>query len=178
MSFTNKDWNKTPSFNGLLSGLGSLQFLLRKKLAYEQIPEKLQFITYVITTIMQTPCCKPLAYSKTTCVPDRTMSSHACSKATFQYQNMISSAIARFYLLRYHVIWLNEICQILIHITYWLWRNIFRIIAQVHRLSALHCQVTRYSQRVSGYLTRYSVWANEIAFDKKSANQIVSFNSC
>ena len=30
------------------------------------------------------------------------------------------------------------------------------IIAQVYRLSAVHCQVTRYSQRVPGYLTRYS----------------------
>ena len=39
--------------------------------------------------------------------------------------------------------------------------------AQVYRLSAVHYQVTRYSQRVSGYLTRYSVKANEISFDKK-----------
>ena len=30
------------------------------------------------------------------------------------------------------------------------------IIAQVYRLSAVHCQVTRYSQTVPGYLTRYS----------------------
>ena len=30
------------------------------------------------------------------------------------------------------------------------------IIAQVYRLSAVHCQVTRYSQRVPGYLIRYS----------------------
>ena len=41
------------------------------------------------------------------------------------------------------------------------------IIAQVYRLSAVHCQMTRYSQRVPGYLTRYSVSANEISFDKK-----------
>ena len=43
----------------------------------------------------------------------------------------------------------------------------FSIIAQVYRLSAVHCQMTRYSQRVPGYLTRYSVSANEISFDKK-----------
>ena len=30
------------------------------------------------------------------------------------------------------------------------------IMAQVYRLSAVHCQMTRYSQRVPGYLTRYS----------------------
>ena len=41
------------------------------------------------------------------------------------------------------------------------------IIAQVYRLSAVHCQMTRYSQRVPGYLTRYSVSANEISFDQK-----------
>ena len=41
------------------------------------------------------------------------------------------------------------------------------IIAQVYRLSAVHCQMTQYSQRVPGYLTRYSVSANEISFDKK-----------
>ena len=41
------------------------------------------------------------------------------------------------------------------------------IIAQVYRLSAVHRQMTRYSQRVPGYLTRYSVSANEISFDKK-----------
>ena len=41
------------------------------------------------------------------------------------------------------------------------------IIAQVYRLSAVHCQMTRYSQGVPGYLTRYSVSANEISFDKK-----------
>ena len=41
------------------------------------------------------------------------------------------------------------------------------IIAQVYRLSAVHCQMTRHSQRVPGYLTRYSVSANEISFDKK-----------
>ena len=40
-------------------------------------------------------------------------------------------------------------------------------IAQVYRLSAVHCQMTRYSQRVPGYLTRYSVSANEISFDNK-----------
>ena len=34
------------------------------------------------------------------------------------------------------------------------------IIAQVYRLSAVHCQMTR-------YLTRCSVSANEISFDKK-----------
>ena len=41
------------------------------------------------------------------------------------------------------------------------------IIAQVYRLSAVHCQMTRYSQRVPGYLTRYSVSANETSFDNK-----------
>ena len=41
------------------------------------------------------------------------------------------------------------------------------IIAQVYRLSAVHCQMTQYSQRVPGYLTRYSVSANEISFDNK-----------
>ena len=40
-------------------------------------------------------------------------------------------------------------------------------IAQVYRLSAVHCQVTRYSPRVPGYLTRYSVSANQISFDKR-----------
>ena len=53
----------------------------------------------------------------------------------------------------------------------------FTIIAHVYRLSAVHCQMTRYSQRVPGHLTWYSVSANEISFDKKSANQIVSFKS-
>ena len=43
----------------------------------------------------------------------------------------------------------------------------YDIIAQVYRLSAVHCQMTRYSQGVPGYLTRYSVSANEISFDKK-----------
>ena len=33
--------------------------------------------------------------------------------------------------------------------------------------TAVHCQMTRYSQRVPGYLTRYSVSSNEISFDKK-----------
>ena len=41
------------------------------------------------------------------------------------------------------------------------------IIAQVYRLSAVHCQMIRCSQRVPGYLTRYSVSANETSFDKK-----------
>ena len=45
--------------------------------------------------------------------------------------------------------------------------HLLDIIAQVYRLSAVHCQMTRYSQRVPGYLTRYSVSANEISFDKK-----------
>ena len=35
--------------------------------------------------------------------------------------------------------------------------TMYVIIAQVYRLSAVHCQMTRYSQRVPGYLTRYSV---------------------
>ena len=52
------------------------------------------------------------------------------------------------------------------------------IIVQVYRLSVVHCQVTRYSHRVPGYLTWYSVSANEVSFDKKTANQIVSFKSC
>ena len=38
----------------------------------------------------------------------------------------------------------------------------------MYRLTAVHCQMTRYSQRVLGYLTRYSVSANEISFDKKN----------
>ena len=46
-------------------------------------------------------------------------------------------------------------------------KHMYHIIAQVYRLSAVHCQVTRYSQRVPGYLTRYSVSAKEISFDKK-----------
>ena len=40
-------------------------------------------------------------------------------------------------------------------------------IAQVYILSAVHCQVTWYSLRVTGYLTRYSVSANEISFGQK-----------
>ena len=47
------------------------------------------------------------------------------------------------------------------------------IIAQVYILSAVHCQVTRYSQRVLGYLTRYSVSANEISFDKNIQSECV-----
>ena len=54
-----------------------------------------------------------------------------------------------------HQVWLFQVSQLL------------AIIAQVYRLSAVHCQMTRYSQRVPGYLTRYSVSANEISFDKK-----------
>ena len=50
----------------------------------------------------------------------------------------------------------------------WYKKTWFCIIAQVYRLSAVHCQMTRYSQRVPGYLTRYSVSANEISFDKKN----------
>ena len=42
------------------------------------------------------------------------------------------------------------------------------VIAQVYSFLAVHCQMTRYSQRVPGYLTRYSVSANEISFDKKN----------
>ena len=45
--------------------------------------------------------------------------------------------------------------------------ELYRIIAQVYKLPAVHCQMTRYSQRVPGYLTRYSVSANEISFDNK-----------
>ena len=46
--------------------------------------------------------------------------------------------------------------------------NVFLyIIAQVYRLSAVHFQMTRHSQRVPGYLTGYSVSANEISLDKK-----------
>ena len=48
-----------------------------------------------------------------------------------------------------------------------IWDLLSVFIAQVYRLSAVHCQMTRYSQRVPGYLTRYSVSANEISFDKK-----------
>ena len=46
--------------------------------------------------------------------------------------------------------------------------TIHDIIAQVYRLSAVHCQVTRYSQGVLGYITRYSVFVNEISVDKNS----------
>ena len=49
---------------------------------------------------------------------------------------------------------------------------------QVYRLSAVNCQVTWYSQRVPGYVTRYSCVSNEFSVDKKSAIQIVSLNSC
>ena len=45
--------------------------------------------------------------------------------------------------------------------------TISSILAQVYRLSAVHWQMTRYSQRVPGYLIWYSVSANEISFDKK-----------
>ena len=50
-------------------------------------------------------------------------------------------------------------------------------------ISTMHGQtflipLTRYSHRVPGYLTRYSVSGNEISFDKKIADQIVSFNWC
>ena len=45
--------------------------------------------------------------------------------------------------------------------------DLLGIIAQVYRLLAVHCQMTRYSQRVPGYLTPYSVSANEISSDKK-----------
>ena len=41
------------------------------------------------------------------------------------------------------------------------------IIAQVYRLSIVHCQMTRYYQRVPGYLARLSVSSDEISFDKK-----------
>ena len=37
----------------------------------------------------------------------------------------------------------------------------------MYRSSAVQCQVIRYSQRVPGYLTRYSVPANEISHDRK-----------
>ena len=52
--------------------------------------------------------------------------------------------------------------------TEWLCGRVLNVfIAQVYKLSTVHCQMTRYSQRVPGYLTRYSVSANEISFDKK-----------
>ena len=38
--------------------------------------------------------------------------------------------------------------------------GLYNIIAQVYRLSAVNCQITRHSQRITGYLTRYS--PNEI----------------
>ena len=59
------------------------------------------------------------------------------------------------------------------------WQPILNLydIAQVYRLSAVHCQMTQYSQMVPGYLIRYSVSANQISFDTKTANQIVSFKS-
>ena len=34
-------------------------------------------------------------------------------------------------------------------------------------MSSVHCQMTWYSHRVPGYLTQYSVSANETSFDKK-----------
>ena len=47
------------------------------------------------------------------------------------------------------------------------------IIAQVYRLSAAHCRVTQYSQRVSVYVTWYSESKNEMYFEKKNlANQM------
>ena len=45
------------------------------------------------------------------------------------------------------------------------------IIAQVYRLSAVHCQMTRCSQRVPGYLTQYSVSANVISLLTKKISQ-------
>ena len=51
------------------------------------------------------------------------------------------------------------------------------IIAQVYRLSAVHCELTRYSQRVPGYLTRYFVSANEITFDKKISQSDYKYSS-
>ena len=54
---------------------------------------------------------------------------------------------------------------------------IILIIAQVYRLSAVHCQMTRYSQRVPGYLTRYSVSANETSFDKKNQQIILCLSN-
>ena len=49
------------------------------------------------------------------------------------------------------------------------------IIAQVDRLSAVHCQVNRYSQSVPGCLTRYSVSANEISFNKNISQSYCVF---
>ena len=49
----------------------------------------------------------------------------------------------------------------------------FAFIAQVYRLSAVHYQVTRHSQRVPGYLTRYFVSTNEISVDKNSQSDCV-----
>ena len=49
------------------------------------------------------------------------------------------------------------------------------IVAQVYRLSAVDCQMTRYSQRVPGYLTRYSVSANETSFGKKISQSDCAF---
>ena len=46
--------------------------------------------------------------------------------------------------------------------------HLIAIIAQAYRLSTVHCRVTRYSQRVLGHLTWYSVPANEISFDKNN----------
>ena len=39
----------------------------------------------------------------------------------------------------------------------------------MYRLWTVHCQVTRYSHRVPGHLTRYSVSAHEISFRKKNS---------
>ena len=53
------------------------------------------------------------------------------------------------------------------------WMN---IIARVYRLSDAHCQMTRYSQRVPGYLTRYSASANEIFLDKNQPMRLCFTN--
>ena len=47
-----------------------------------------------------------------------------------------------------------EVCHNTGHLRTPTW---IKIIAQVYRLSAVHCQMTRYSQRVQGYVTRYCV---------------------
>ena len=58
-------------------------------------------------------------------------------------------------------------------------RTMAQIIAHVYRLSAVHCQVTRYSQTVPGYLTWYSrCQPMKSLLTKKLANQSVSFNWC
>ena len=82
------------------------------------------------------------------------------------YTNIKDKSIAHFtYICVYYIYiyGLSVPVDLLIACHHCTWAENY-IIAQVYRLSAVHCQMT---QRVLGYLTRYSVSANEISFDKK-----------